>query len=104
VAVGALRDFARRRGLQAFVVPGTWRDLEEQLGRGRPVMVGLLKPLWGGRAVAHFEVVVGFNRARRLVLTLDPARGLRENSAEGFAREWAPAGRVMLVVMPGERI
>lgn len=101
VTAGALRDVARRRGLAAFVVAGTWRDLEQQLGHRRPVMVGLVKPMWGGRALAHYEVVVGFNRARHLVASLDPARGWRENSAEGFAREWAPAGRVMLVVIPG---
>ena len=100
ITAGALRDAARRRGLQAFVIPGSWDDLEAQLGRGRPVVVGLLKPIFGRRAVAHFEVVVGFNRSRRLILSLDPARGLRENSAEDFAREWVPAGRVMLVVFP----
>jgi ABC-type bacteriocin/lantibiotic exporter with double-glycine peptidase domain len=101
VTVGQLRDVARSRGTQAFVIAGTWDDLEYQLLWGRPVVVGLLKPLLGGRAVAHFEVVVGFNRARREVRSLDPARGLRENSVEGFADEWARAGRVMLVIIPG---
>ena len=97
VRAGDLRDFARRRGLEAFVVPGTFDDLFWELSHGRPVLVGLAKPMTGGRALAHYEVVVAINRRARQVLTLDPGRGLRENTLEGFAREWAPTGRVTLI-------
>src|SRR5262249_19161737 len=81
VRAGALRDAARARGLDAFVVAGTFEDLFSQVGRGRPVLVGLAKPmaLTGGRALAHYEVVIGLNRSRREILTLDPAVGVREN-------------------------
>jgi ABC-type bacteriocin/lantibiotic exporter with double-glycine peptidase domain len=98
VRAGALRDVARSKGLAAFVVPGTFEDLFTELGQGRPVLVGLAKPLTGGRAIAHYEVVVAIDRRDRQVLTLDPGRGLRENTLEGFAREWAPTGRVAIVV------
>ncbi len=97
VRAGDLRDFARAQGLQAFVVAGTFEDLFGELARGHPVLVGLAKPMTGGRALAHYEVVVAINRRDRRLLTLDPARGLRENSLEGFAREWAPTGRVTLI-------
>jgi ABC-type bacteriocin/lantibiotic exporter with double-glycine peptidase domain len=100
ITAGQLRDVARTRGTQAFVIAGTWDDLEYQLRWGRPVVVGLMKPHLGGRSLAHFEVVVGFNRVRREVRSLDPARGPRENSVDGFAAEWAPAGSVMLVIIP----
>lgn len=102
VRAGALRDVARARGLDAFVVSGTFEDLSHQLDRGRPVLVGLAKPmaLTGGRALAHYEVVIGLNRSRRLILSLDPAAGLRENTLEGFAREWAPTRQVTIVVFP----
>src|SRR3954471_3555202 len=101
VRAGTLRDVARAQGLDAFVVSGTFDDLFAQLGRGRPVLVGLAKPmaLTGGRALAHYEVVIGVNRSRRLILTLDPAAGLRENSLEGFAREWAPTRQVTIVFL-----
>jgi len=104
VRAGALRDVARQRGLEAFVVSGTFDDLFAQIGRGRPVMVGLAKPmaLTGGRALAHYEVVIGLNRSRRRVLSLDPAVGVRENSFEGFAREWAPTKQVAIVIFPRE--
>jgi len=100
VRAGTLRDVARARGLDAFVVSGTFEDLSRQLARGRPVLVGLAKPmaLTGGRAIAHYEVVIGLNRSRRLILSLDPAAGLRENTLEGFAREWLPTRQVTIVV------
>jgi ABC-type bacteriocin/lantibiotic exporter with double-glycine peptidase domain len=98
VRAGDLRDTSRRAGFSAFVVAGTFADLSEQLARGRPVLVGLATPITGGRALAHYEVVVGIDRRDRRLLTLDPARGLREDSLEGFAREWAPTGRVTLIV------
>jgi hypothetical protein len=101
VRAGTLRDVARAEGLEAFVVSGTFNDLFAQVGRGRPVVVGLAKPmaLTGGRALAHYEVVIGLNRSKRLVLSLDPASGLRENTLEGFAREWAPTKQVTIVFL-----
>ena len=104
-APGALRDVARARGLDAYVVSGTLDDLFAQVGSGRPVVVGLAKPmaLTGGRSLAHYEVVVGLNRSRRLILSLDPANGLRENTFEGFAREWAPTRQVTIVFVPRAR-
>jgi ABC-type bacteriocin/lantibiotic exporter with double-glycine peptidase domain len=98
VRAAALRDVARGKGLEAFVVSGTMVDLANQIGRGRPVLVGLAKPMVGRRAVAHYEVVVGINRAKRQVLSLDPSRGPRQNSFEGFAREWIPTGEVTIVI------
>jgi ABC-type bacteriocin/lantibiotic exporter with double-glycine peptidase domain len=101
IRAGALRDLARSKGLQAFLVSGTFADVVDQIGRGRPLLVGLAKPMTGGRAAAHYEVLVGVNRPRRRVLALDPARGLREDSAEGFAREWVPTRQMALIVFPG---
>ena len=100
VRAGALRDIARSKGLEAFVVEGTFNDIIDQLSRERPVLVGLAKPITGGRALAHYEVVIGIDKQDRRIITLDPGRGLRENSLEGFAREWVPTGRVTLIVFP----
>jgi ABC-type bacteriocin/lantibiotic exporter with double-glycine peptidase domain len=94
---GDLRDFSRARGLEAFVVKGQLDDIVGELSRSRPVIVGLAKP-YTGRLYAHYEVVVGLHRERRRILTLDPARGWRENSVEGFAAEWVPAQQLLLVV------
>jgi ABC-type bacteriocin/lantibiotic exporter with double-glycine peptidase domain len=95
-----LRDFARAQGLQAFLVEGRPGDLEREVGRDRPVLVGVVKRQ-GRRAYPHYEVVVGINRELQRIVTLDPARGARETSIERFVEEWAAAGRLTLVVFPG---
>ena len=100
LAAGDLRDYARARGFPAFVILGTLRDLKHELDSGRPVIVGVHKPLSSGEVLAHYEVVIGYHEQLRQVMTLDPARGLRQNDFEGFAREWASAGRVALVIFP----
>jgi hypothetical protein len=97
---GQLRDLAREKGLRAFVVSGRLEDLSNELGRGRPVVVGLVKR-YGDRARAHYQVVIGIHPQKQRILSLDPAAGWREDSVEGFAREWLPAEQVTLVFLPG---
>jgi ABC-type bacteriocin/lantibiotic exporter with double-glycine peptidase domain len=97
LAAGRLRDHARRRGLAAFLVRGEVADLVREIGAGRPVLVGLVKPS-GPRALTHYEVVVAVHRQRRLIVTLDPAEGWRENSVASFLDEWNPSGRLAMVV------
>lgn len=101
IKAGALRDFARRKGLSAFLIHGTFDDLRKELAQGRPLIVGLIKPhVQGG--LTHFEVVVGLHPERRDVLTIDPARGWTSNSFDGFLAEWDPAKRLTLVFLkPG---
>jgi ABC-type bacteriocin/lantibiotic exporter with double-glycine peptidase domain/predicted small secreted protein len=98
IAAGRLRDYARERGLAAFVIEGTFEDLKRELAAGRPVLVGLSKPQRKDRVLDHYEVVVGLHRDRRLVVTLDPSEGWRQNTVEGFYREWKLAGFVAIVV------
>jgi ABC-type bacteriocin/lantibiotic exporter with double-glycine peptidase domain len=95
---GRLRDFARRRDLAAYLVSGQVADLERELAAGRPVLVGLVKPQRKG-ALTHYEVVVGFNRQKGIVVTLDPARGWRQNDLRGFLAEWKPAANLALVIL-----
>jgi ABC-type bacteriocin/lantibiotic exporter with double-glycine peptidase domain len=99
IAAADLRDFARRRGLQAFVIEGGLDDLEREIRWRHPIVVGMMKR-YGQRDYPHYEVVVGLERSRGRVLTLDPASGLRVNSREGFVAEWTAARRVTLVVYP----
>jgi len=101
LTAGRLRDVARAHGLASFVIAGELGDLEHEIERGRPVLVGLVKPQKKG-ALAHYEVVVAVHRERRIVVTLDPAEGLRQNSYDGFVAEWQPAGRLALIVAARE--
>jgi ABC-type bacteriocin/lantibiotic exporter with double-glycine peptidase domain len=97
IKAAALRDFARRQGLEAFLIKGELDDLDRELARHRPVLVGVMKRT-SRRVYPHYEVVVGISRGKQRVLTLDPAHGLRVNSREGFAAEWTAAGRLTLIV------
>jgi ABC-type bacteriocin/lantibiotic exporter with double-glycine peptidase domain len=97
-----LRAAALKLGLRAYLLEGSFRDLEHELAAGRPVVVGLIKP-HGRKSRSHYEVVVAIHPARKRIVTLDPAAGWRENSFEGFVAEWQPAKRTTLVVLPGAR-
>ena len=94
---GALRDFAKKKGLQAFVIEGDFIVFEKELARGRPVLVGMFKRTLGG-LVTDFEVVVGYHPELKLVATLDPSLGARVNDETGFDEEWELAQRLTLVV------
>lgn len=96
-----LRDAARRRGMSAFLFRGDVATLEHELSRGRPVVVGVVKPN-GDAFTTHFEVVVGLHRGRERIAVLDPALGLLCDSLDGFHDEWRPTKSVTLVVFaPG---
>src|SRR5437764_1272498 len=43
IAAGDLRDLARKRGLQAFLISGRIDDLIHEVNAGRPVLVGLIQ-------------------------------------------------------------
>ena len=90
----ALRTFARGKGMECFIVRGEPGDLEYELAKGRPVVVGTRK----GR-LTHYELVVGL-RPGRQVVTLDPARGWRRESWTRFLEEWTAAARTTMVLFP----
>jgi ABC-type bacteriocin/lantibiotic exporter with double-glycine peptidase domain len=97
IRAGDLRDFARKKGFKAFLFNGVIADLRRELSLGRPVIVGMVKPCLSN-AVTHFEVVVGLNLETECVVTLDPARGWRQNRFQGFRLEWEPVQCPTLVV------
>jgi ABC-type bacteriocin/lantibiotic exporter with double-glycine peptidase domain len=95
-----LREYAERKGLLSFLFRGELQILEFELLQRRPIIVGLVKRFGLGKAIAHYEVVVAWHPERQVVVTLDPAHGLRQNTVEGFLAEWEPAERLTLVMFP----
>ena len=95
-----LRGLLRDHGLRAFVIEGTFADLEHELGAGRPVIVGTLKPVSRKKALAHYEVVVAYHPVERRVVTLDPALGWRVSPLDGFLLEWAASEHTTIVALP----
>lgn len=103
VKLGALRDVARARGLEAYAVRGKTTDLEHELAQGRPVLLGLILPFDQGHNLSHYEVAVAYNPRDGAVVTLDPASGkFLRRSRKVLDLEWKPAGYATLVVV-GER-
>lgn len=99
VKLGALRDLARDRGLEAFVVRATPQDLQHELSSGRPVLLGLMLPFDRGHNRSHFEVAVAMNPRDGTIITIDPASGewMRRSRAV-LDVEWKAAGYPALVV------
>jgi ABC-type bacteriocin/lantibiotic exporter with double-glycine peptidase domain len=99
VKLGALRDLARDRGLDAFVVRATPQDLQHELSSGRPVLLGLMLPFDRGHNRSHFEVAIAMNPRDGTIVTIDPASGewMRRSRAV-LDVEWKAAGYPALVV------
>jgi ABC-type bacteriocin/lantibiotic exporter with double-glycine peptidase domain len=99
-----LRDFAKKKGLEAYLLHARIQDLRRELSDGHPVIVGLVK-FAGSGVVTHYEVVVAFHPEQGIVVTHDPAGGWRQNTLDGFRKEWAAAGSLALVfVRPEPRL
>lgn len=103
VKLGALRDLARDRGLEAFALRATPSDLQHELASGRPVLLGLMLPFDRGHNRSHYEVAIAMNPQDGTVITIDPASGewMRRSRAV-LDVEWKAAGYPALVVT-GER-
>lgn len=98
--LGALRDFARTRGLEAYAVKGTFDDLERELAKGRPVLIGLVLPYDQKKNLHHYEVAVAIHPRDGTVVTRDPATGdLMKRSKKVLDLEWKHAGYATLVVV-----
>jgi ABC-type bacteriocin/lantibiotic exporter with double-glycine peptidase domain len=104
---GDLVAHARREGLRSYVFFGQMSDVVHELERGRPVIVGLGKAVSAKQALAHYEVIVGYEAEQQRVLLLDPARGFQVDSLKGFAEEWMRSKGVIIVTFlptPDSRI
>ncbi|HEU4339511.1 MAG TPA: cysteine peptidase family C39 domain-containing protein [Planctomycetota bacterium] len=96
-----LKKLFEQRKLKAYALSGATEHVIEQLSRGRPAIVGLVKPAITG-PMTHYEVVVAYHPVDNRVITLDPARGWRENSLDGFLDEWDPSKRTLVVAFEKE--
>lgn len=104
VKLGALRDLARARGLEAYAIKATPKDLERELSAGRPVVIGLILPFEQKRATSHYEVAIAIRPRDGTVVTIDPASGQwRQRTQQVLESEWKPAGFAALVVVGDDR-
>lgn len=99
IKLGMLRDLARQRGLEAFAIRATLADLRTELGKGRPVVLGLVLPHDDNKTRSHYEVAIALNTVDGTIITIDPATGdWMRRTPQVLDIEWKPAGYVALVV------
>jgi ABC-type bacteriocin/lantibiotic exporter with double-glycine peptidase domain len=93
-----METYLRRHGFDVYPLNGSWNDLEEQIGKGRPV-IAALKP--SGQSELHYIVIDGVDGAHGLVTVNDPAeRKLLTRERAGFEREWGATHNWMLLALP----
>ena len=104
IKLGALRDLARDRGLEAFAIKANTEDLKNELAQGRPVLLGLMLPHDRKYNRSHFEVAIALNKRDGTLITIDPATGeWMRRSPKVLDIEWKAAGYAALVVTGDKR-
>jgi ABC-type bacteriocin/lantibiotic exporter with double-glycine peptidase domain len=94
----AMSEYLQRHGFQAFAFPGKWSDLEEQIAKGRPLIVAL-RPR--GQSALHYVVIDGLDSRRGLVTMNDPAdRKLLNEERARFEKEWSATHNWTLLAVP----
>jgi ABC-type bacteriocin/lantibiotic exporter with double-glycine peptidase domain len=92
-----LERYLRQHRFRTFAIRGEWNDLQQHLGKGRPLIVALNS----GRGALHYVVVTGLDRQQEIVLKHDPAeRKLLKQRRSDFEREWKAAGNWTLLAVP----
>lgn len=96
VPLSRMKEYFERLGLSAFTLYGEWKDLVEQIQKGRPVIVGLKK---NPRSELHFVVAVGADD--EAVWLHDPARKKAHRvKRERFEKQWRHADAWLLLAAP----
>jgi len=94
----AMETYLRRHGFLAFALDGHWSDLEQQLSKGRPVIVAL-RPR--GQTELHYVVIAGIDPANAQVMMNDPAvRKLLVQDRAAFEKDWSATHDWMLLAVP----
>ena len=98
IPASSMQSYLRQNGFEAFAVSGTWQDLEQNVRKGRPLIVAL-RPR--GQTALHYVVIDGIDAARGLVMMNDPAeRKLLTQERAGFEKDWSATHNWMLLAVP----
>lgn len=94
----SMENYLQRHGFLTFALNGKWQDLEQQLSKGRPLIVALRPP---GQSALHYVVIAGIDANRGLIMMNDPAeRKLLTQERAGFEKDWSATHDWMLLAVP----
>ena len=98
IPAAAMGQYLQQHGFKAFAFAGKWSDLEEQIAKGRPLIVAL-RPQ--GQTELHYVVIAGIDSARGLVTMNDPAdRKLLNEERARFEKDWSATANWTLLAVP----
>jgi predicted double-glycine peptidase len=98
ILASSMLDYLRQNDYQVFALNGQWTDLENNLQKGRPLIVALRPP---GQSELHYVVVDGIDPVHSLVTMNDPAqRKLLSQERAAFEKDWSATGYWMLLAVP----
>jgi ABC-type bacteriocin/lantibiotic exporter with double-glycine peptidase domain len=94
-----METYLKVSGFRVFAINGEWKDLQEHLTHGRPLIVSLQPG--EAKTPLHFVVVTGIDWRSGAIFVNDPSRGklLRIERTE-FEKEWRPNRNWMLLALP----
>lgn len=98
IPASSMQSYLRQHGYLVFALNGHWSDIEQEIRKGRPLIVAL-RPQ-GDRAL-HYVVIDGVDQARNLVMMNDPAdRKLLSEERAAFEKDWSATDHWMLLAVP----
>lgn len=98
VYASAIHRYVREAGFASYAFRGEWSDLEQHLGKGRPLILGL-KP---GRGDLHYVVATGLEGDAVLLHDAADRRFVKRSRAE-FEKQWRGTGNWTLLALPASR-
>jgi len=98
IPAASMQSYLRQHGFLVFVLNGHWSDIEQQIRKGRPLIVALRPP---GERALHYVVIDGIDPARGVVMMNDPAdRKLLSEERAAFEKDWSATEDWMLLAVP----
>jgi ABC-type bacteriocin/lantibiotic exporter with double-glycine peptidase domain len=99
IFASAIEGYLNDSGYRTFAIRGEWRDLQDNVAKGRPLIVALAPA--GPQRPLHYVVVAGMDADGGAIFVNDPAgkKLLRISRAE-FEREWNDARDWTLLALP----
>jgi predicted double-glycine peptidase len=92
-----MQKYLGQNGFRVFAFSGTWDDIRQNVGKGRPLIVAVKTP----SRDLHYMVIAGIDEEQHSVIVNDPARRkLLNYDRTEFERDWSATDHWTLLAVP----